>query len=474
MKIIERLKAAWRDIPKKSLNEIQTKSFPMGLFSDYLETYGHSDLAAHTTLNLFSNTAPLNNAADILAAEFSSLTPQVVDISKDDEVVVGHPVLELLKNPNADSTCNEFLYSLALFYVATGNSYVVATGDVKKDPLEIMSSFPQQITIQADSRDGYAGLISDNRTTSSIDFKRDEQGGRFRFYNHDVGEIWQIKRFNPNPNSLVGQSQVSPIFPEIDQYNHASIHNSSLLKRGGRPSGILMMNSVIGKNGDVIPPLTKEQEERLREQINNYVAGSKNAGKVLAIAGANIKWENLITSNRDMDFAELKKDVSNKIYNQYKIPLPFVNPERQTFANMGVSKEQLYDNAVLPLADRLFNELNIFLMPRSGRGSENYKLTYDVSEIPALKERKVREVKTLGETELFTDNELRALLGREPYLGGDVIYKSSNKVAVGKDAYTGDEPPVPKTTKKKFTEIMKTKGYADEKIEVMAVALNLK
>lgn len=432
----------------ENIPDLEDKSFALGAFTGFLSDRGQNDLAAITAIQLFNITAPLNNAVDILASEVAALIPQVVSKKNKDDVFPEHPVLKLLETPNTDSTTNELLYGITAFFLITGNSYLIATGQVNKPPLELTITFPQRITVQSGAKDGLPELMTDQTNFGSIDFKREEVDRRFRFYNDDSREIWQIKRFNPNVQQLIGQSLSTSILREIDQYNQSSIHNLSLLKRGGRPSGILMMNALKGKDGVIVPPATDAQKERLKEHLDNFIAGAENAGKILAVSGTNMKWENLITTNRDMDFATLKKDVRNMIYNQFGIPLPFVNPEDQTFANMGLAKEQLYDNAVIPLADRIFNELNIFLMPRYGSTERDKKLTYNASIIPALQNRKTRETEKRKKIGVFTDNELRGQLGFEPYDGGDVVYKPANEVPVGQDAYTGDEPVVPKNTKK--------------------------
>jgi len=442
-----------------------------------LAGYGHNDLSAYITIGLFSRTAPLNNSVEIISSEISSLTPQVRDKSNHNAIVPNHPILDLLEKPNADSTKSEFLQAYAAFYLITGNSYLMATPQMggspqKTPPLELFYLYPQQITIEQNARDGFAENITNNRSTASLVFKRDELNARFRFYDNEGRELWQAKSFNPNQEALIGQSPAASIFPEIDQYNSASSHNSSLLKRGGRPSGMLMASHGKDKNG-VVKPLTDSQYSRLKTQWNNFYMGAGKAGGVFIAEGANVSYKDMITSNRDMDFSEGKKDVRSVIYNKYKIPLPFVNPERQTYANMGVAKVQLYDNAVFPVADRLFEELNIFLMPRY-KNSENLFLTYDASDIPALKERAIREAGEKQKLGIYTDNELRALLGDEPYAGGNIVYKPGNLIPAGQDSFTGDEPPVPKTSKKRFSELMETKGYSREKIEEMSAVLSLK
>jgi len=461
-------------IRKKSNPVQERKSLPLGLFSSSLYSYGHYDLAAYVVIGLFCRTAPLGNAIDILSTEFSSLMPQVRDTNKN-KVVTNHPVLELLKTPNADSTTAEFLYSLCAFYLITGNSYIVGTGRVNKPPLELWTVFPQQILVEASSTDGLAEVITNQRSTEAVSFRREEVADRFRFYNKDEREIWQIKRFNPSADLLIGQTPASPILPEIDQYNSSSIHNVSLLRRGGRPSGILMASLGKGEEGKRSKPLTDDQYTRLKEQANNFLMGAENAGTIFIAEGANISYKDMITSNRDMDFMKGRQDVRQVIYNRYHIPLPFVNPDRQTFANMGLAKEQLYDNGVLPLADRLFNELSIFLLPRY-KGSENLVLTYDKSCIPALQNRQTRDIKQKSETGIYTINELRAFAGMESLDdGGDMLYRPASMVPIAEDQFTEDQHATPqKTSKKKFVEIMSLKGYSAEKIEEMSAVLELR
>ncbi|MHC4686936.1 MAG: phage portal protein, partial [Planctomycetota bacterium] len=363
---------------KKNL-PLKRKSFlPLGGFVEHLTTYGHTDLAAMAAVELFNVTAPLGSAVDIISSEFASLIPQVTNEEK--EVISNHPVLELLDNPNSDSSRSEFLYRLCAFFLITGNSYLTATGDIRREPLELFSIYPQTVQPEADSFDGLTLLFRVQHQSGASIYAREEIGKRFRYYYHDEAELWQIKAFNPNNGNLVGQSPVSGILAEIDQYNAASVHNRSLLKRGGRPSGILMASTGKDASGNAAEPLTDDQYRRLREQANRYLTGAENAGNVFIAEGANIDYKDMITSNRDMDFIKGRKDVRSVIYTQYRIPLPLVSSDHQTLANMETATDHLYDGAVLPVADRLFSELSLFLMTRYKR-SDNLVLGYDEAAI---------------------------------------------------------------------------------------------
>lgn len=471
----------WFDfLKRKKSPELKKKSFfPLGIFSDYLTSYGHSDLAAHVTIQLFIQTAPLANAVDVLTSEFASLKPIVKEKKGDkEEIVNDHPVLELLEEPNADSTGTEFMYRICAFYLITGNSYLTATGDVRREPLELFCRGPQQISdIRPDEKDGLASVFTVQTYSTQLDYKREENAERFRYYYLEEAELWQIKNFNPNNGALTGLTPVSAILPEIDWYNMSSTHNVSLLKRGARPSGILMIGPASSSNqlqpGENV--LTEDQYARLKEQLQEF-SGPSNSGKRLIVdADAEIKWESLLTTNQEMDFLAGRKDTRETIYAKYRIPLPFIATERQTFSNMQTANEQLYDNGVLPLANRLFQELHNFLMPRY-KHSEKLRLTYDESAISALNGRKTREVKEKGSTGIYTINELRTLDGMEPLdEGGDMIYRPASMVPIAQDQYVADQFSEPqKTSKKRFREIMLSRGYSEDKIRKMSVDLGLK
>lgn len=449
-----------------------TKSyFPLGGFVDFLVSYGHTDLAAYAAIALYCKTSPLWSAVDIICQEVASLAPVVKEM-KSDGIAGDHPVLELLESPNADSGLWEFLYFAAAFYLITGNSYLSATGDVNKPPLELRPVYPQAVNAIPNSWDGRASVFSLQANSATLDFKRTEIGKRWRFYYKDEAEFWQIKRFNPIQGELYGQTPISSILPEIDWFNAASVHNVSLLKRGARPSGILMNNTARGKvTGE---PLTDDQFQRLKEQLGRF-QGEANAGKPMFFEGPWLEWKDLLTSNRDMDFTEGRRNVRKAIYTQYRIPLPLIEGERQTFSNMESANDQLYDAAVLPAADRIFGELNLLLMPRyKDRGK--LLLTYDESRIPALKRRKTGEVKEKSETGIYTINELRTIAGMEALdEGGDMLYRPASMVPVSQDQYTDDQFSEPqKTSKKDFRRILLRKGYSEEKIEEMASVLRLK
>jgi hypothetical protein len=144
------------------------------------------------------------------------------------------------------------------------------------------------------------------------------------------------------------------------------------------------------------------------------------------------KYDNQSMSNKDMDFLELKKEVANAIYKNLKIPLALVNTETMTLDNVTRSMLMFYDNAVLPIANRIFNELSNFLLPRYGN-NDNLILTYDEGDIIALEPRRNEQLKVLKDMGIFTINQLRAKVGADPLVGGNAIYGQSSQIPMATD-----------------------------------------
>lgn len=418
--------------------------------------------------------SPVFSAIDLIASEFSTLKVKVWDSSERD-FVEDHPSLALLKMPNPMDSEKSFLYALATYFLVTGNSFLVATGNIAQPPLEISNSNPRQITIQGDTT-GIPQTIQVITGMGQIQFQKTlvfevlgagavDQFGSIRFYNDKKREIWHSRQFNPLSDgfqrNFFGLSKLTPLFYEIQQFLQASIHNWSLLKRGARPSGAMVAEG----------NLTQPQFDKLQEEINNELSGSENTGRPLVLDGG-VKWEEMSVSNKDMDFFALKQNVTNAIFNVYKIPLPLINADQMTLSNMETSKLNLYDNAVIPLANFLLSELTRFIMPRYPN-SETFEFTFDQGDISALQSRKVDNVLNLSKAGIMTTNELRAILGKESLEGGDDVLLPANLLPLLRDAFTEDNPetPRPRTAKKQCRELLQQQKdeqgnpYSKEAIE---------
>lgn len=430
----------------------QKSSYSYSSFVNYLSDSGHSDLSDFVSIDLYSKVAPLATAVAMVADEVAALLPIVKD--KDGEIVENHPVLDLLANPNNDQTKTEYFKRFAAYFIITGDNYQVALGQVNKPPIEIAIPSPQAINTSEDDL-GEVAAYRVTKKSGAFTFIREENGSRY--YDGPLRELWHSKMFNPLQDAVRGQSVLTPIWYEIEQYKQSSIHNLSLLKRGARPSGVFTAKE----------SLTDDQYQRLKEQVDKYFTGSNNAGRPLLADGGELEWNDTMLSQRDLDFIEMRKSVTVAIFNQLKIPLPLVSPDTQTFNNMQASNLQLFDNAVMPLADRIYEEMTLFLLPRY-KGSEDMRITYDKSKIEALDVRKTNTLESRSKMGIYTINELRNIDGMEPVDGGDEVLRPGTEVPVATDTFTEDQLDKP-ATRAKFFDIMKKNTDLDDE-ELNAIA----
>lgn len=449
---------------KKQPVIVETKSDRPFNILQYLYQEGHGQVTAWQSLRYYEQIAPVAIGADKVTDEFKALQPSIFD-KKEQQYTTDSDFLTFLSTPNASISMQDFFKSYSTYYEVTGEVYLMATGNPNRPPLELFVLPPQFVTIGMGS-DGFPSeyRVSNNSVTGAVVFTRKEVNGRLRYFNDSDRELWHVKDFNPNASStnFHGASRLNAIYYEIEQHLFGSKHNLSLLKRGGRLSGAVKTEGVLD---DV-------QFERLKGEIQNNIAGADNAGYVPLFEGG-ADFVEMGKSNRDMDFAKLMQSKTETIFNRLNIPLPLISAGSMTLNNFSVAQVALYDNAVLPLASKLFGELTLFLGGRFGLTTDQI-LSVDPATVPALQSRRMSTLLTQNKLGILTDNEQRAMVGREGYEGGDAIYKPANLIPVGQDADTTgnrDEP----ATRQKFIEILKeqkdmdgNRKWDDEQIEEIA------
>ena len=436
---------------RKQPRALERKSFGAGSIFNFSGTGAsaatksarHFPINMHLALLYYRLAAPVKLSIDRIVDEFATI-PQVVE-GKDSEILPDHPVLDLLKNPNVDATQNEFFQSIGSFFNITGNAYILATGNVNRPPLELFSINPVTVNVDRSSRDPFPSKFTiDTGERNSLVFRRVESSfqlgnraaNRIRFIADNDKELWQIKTFSPlmETTTLEGLSPLSALAPEIEQYLNASLHNDSLLSRGATLSGIFSLT-------DSEAVVDQDQQEAIRDQIRTFYSGAENAGR--AFFSQQLDFKSITQNNKDMDFATLQSMVFETIVTGLKVPLPLVSGDNMTFNNIENAMLILYDNAVIPLAKRIFNELSLFLLPRYGN-TEGLNITFVDSELPALEPRRNAELNKVKDLGVLTIDEIRKMLGFEPLeSGGDAVYLPATLVPIGNDDFTNDQPEKP-------------------------------
>lgn len=425
-------------------NELSANGF-LSIF-DGLNSQGHSDLASAMAIGYYKQVAPLFTAVNKVSSEIACIPIKLYN-EQTREFQDQHPLLELLNHPSAFSrTRREFMSDYSTYYLLNGTTYVMATGNPSKPPLEISIPSTSTVSVIPSQRDGYPEDFRMRTKGGDVYFKRDEEGKIFRYYwNGDMAEIYQVRDFNSEGSEnqkCQGLSPLTPIYYEIEQYIAGNQHNLSMLQKGVNVGGIITTKVA----------LDDEQYDKLEEEVQNFYTGASNAGRPMIGTGG-INFENMSQSNKDMDYTTMRTQITTTIYNALGIPLPLINPDHMTLSNYDSAKIAFYEQTVLPLMDLLLLELQTMLFVRyPDLANGNWKLTYNPEDIPALEAKKIAKTEKLKNLGILTLNELRARQGYESVEGGDVLYKPMSDVPIGVDVFTEDNPKTPRYPKtRKFT-----------------------
>ncbi len=315
-----------------------------------------------------------------------------------------HPLQRLLSQPNPSQGAAEFFESVYAYYLIAGNSYLEAlsTGNA---PREIWCLRPDRMRVMA----GPAGIAGAYRYTvagASMDFPVDPLTGQ--------SDILHLKSFHPL-DDWYGMSPLEAAAFSVDQHNDAAKWNASLLQSSGRPSGALVFKPAHPEAQDT---LTDEQRQALKHEIDEYYAGSANAGKPLVLEGG-LDWREMSLSPKDMDWLAGKDVSAREIALAFHVPAQLIGIQGSlSFSNFEQARLALYDDAVLPLVTHLRDELNSWLAPRFG---DDIHVDFDIDKIEALAPRREKVWERVNAATFMTVNEKRRALGLSPVDGGDVL-----------------------------------------------------
>jgi HK97 family phage portal protein len=239
--------------------------------------------------------------------------------------------------------------------------------------------------------------------------------------------ILHMKHFNPL-DDWYGQPPLEAAAYDVDQHNASRKWNLSLLQNGARPSGALVYRPDDGEN--VLP---EEEFNRLKSQLEDQ--GARKAGKPLLLDGG-LDWVQMMLSQTDMDWLGGLDKAASYIAQAFNVPEQLVGvPGQQTYNNYKEARQALYEDAVLPLAQRYAAALTEWLVqPELG---ERYYLSINEDEIPALAGRKEQQFERLNTTKFLTINEKREAIGYPPVEGGDVLFVGASELPLSFAA----EPP---------------------------------
>ncbi len=406
----------------------ETKSLTLGL-DDTLSQFVKfgMDRAAATpgaAMVLYEQSSAVSIPVTWIGDAFASINPV---LKKGDEIIREHPLLELLNDPNPHFTKIAFMESLGKNYLITGETEVVAIGNVNRPPLQLFPINPTQVNpLQGGNGINQSFLVSDLLLSGSYQLQTGNNS--VRYFDGNLKELKQIRNYSSRHNSLFrGQSPLLAASAEVRHHIKGNRHNISLLDNGGRISVVFHFEDDLGVD---------EFAETKRRILEQY-SGVLKAGMPVVTAGDKLNIKEMSISNKDMDYAILHEKAKQAVAQVYKFPLPLLTTDATSFNNYQLALEALYDNAAFPLADCIYGGLQSLLFARFGLDA-TYKLTFDLDDISALKARRFKELADRVALNLESLNEGRELIGRDSVSGGDEIRLPVNLVPISSDPFSNN------------------------------------
>lgn len=294
----------------------------------------------------------------------------------------------------ATSAGQSLIETLAAHLLLNGNGYVQILKDASGTPVELFALRPDRVKVVLDTKGwpcGYSYTVGSHTTTIPLD---DEDGWP---------GIIPLRTMHPLADHH-GASALQAAWQAVLIHNAATHWNRALLENAARPSGALVYDT-----GDGMA-LTREQFDRLRQELDVAFSGATNAGRPMLLDGG-LKWQSIALSPADMDFATLKSAAARDIAMAFGVPPMLLGlPGDNTYANYREASRALWRLTLLPLADKLFAALREGLAPWFPEA----ELRIDLDRVPALSEDRERLWSQVSDADFLSRAEKRQMLGLSP------------------------------------------------------------
>jgi len=404
---------------KKSYDALKKSNY----YAYGINNLDYSSLSIQECFDFANSLSLVMTVIDNISDEISQIQPYILQ-KKSKEYLDNLPILEKLQYPSQDIVYSEFIKSLVNYYLITGNVYIYAKTtqyeNIQNKVLDLQIITPDDITLNIDCLNNIVSNYVFNSVEGGITFYREFKKNQIRYIAKGYGEIWHIRDFNIDDKTQEGNSKLSAIKYEIEQYLQSNNHNLALLKNGARPSGLFTSEN----------PFTQDQKDEIKKQFNKEHSGTTNTAKTLFLHGGKYNYVELSKSLKDMDFKDMKRELERIIINRFKYPLPLMLTDNQKYDNMDSAKLQLYDNVILPLNNKIFQELTLFLFPFYSMDLKTEKIDYNPFDIKVLKDRIIKNNVDLYKNNILTLNETRKSLGYNEIDGGDSVLAPTSLIPI--------------------------------------------
>ncbi|MEL6608695.1 MAG: phage portal protein [Pseudomonadota bacterium] len=335
---------------------------------------------------------PVGFRAVKLIAEAAAALPLVVQSER--ERFDTHPLISLMRRPNALQSGAELMEALFGQILLTGNGYVEAVGAADGAPEELHVLRSDRMSL-IPGADGWP-----------VGYEYNVAGRKHRF---DASEgpspVCHIKSFHPQDDHY-GLSPLQAAATALDVHSSATRWSKALLDNAARPSG-----AIVYKGADGQGHMGADQYDRLVSEMEAHHMGARNAGRPMLLEGG-LDWKPMGFSPSDMEFQKTKEAAAREIATAFGVPPMLLGiPGEATYANYQEAHRAFYRLTVLPLASKVAASLGEWLAGHTGQFVE---IKPDLDQVPALATERDAQWARVATADFLTADEKRSLLGLPP------------------------------------------------------------
>lgn len=290
----------------------------------------------------------------------------------------------------AHSGGQTLLETVAAQLLLHGNAYVQLLADAGDRVAELYALRPERVQVEADARGWPAAYLY---RVGEVAQRLDAAGPR--------PQLVHLKAFHPLDDH-VGLGCLGAAAGAVAIHNAATRWNKALLDNAARPSGALLHDP--GPDG---MPMSSEQFERLKSELEQSFAGTGNAGRPLLLEGG-LRWQSLSLTPADMDFVELKAVAAREIALAFGVPPMLLGlPGDATYANYREANRALWRLTILPLARKILAGLGQAL----AGWWPDLAVAVDIDRVAELAEDRERLWAMVAGADFLTPEEKREAVG---------------------------------------------------------------
>jgi len=313
-------------------------------------------------------------------------------VHEGDRELTDHPLLALLRRPNARQSGPELLEAVYGHLLVAGNAYIEAAA-VAGELRELHALRPDRMKV-VPGADGWPEAYEYTVAGRSVRFDQDRDPQE-----RLPAPILHLSLFHPLDDHY-GMAPLEAACRALDLHNAAAGWNKALLDNAARPSGALVYE---GEGS-----LSLDQFERLKAELEENYQGARNAGRPLLLEGG-LAWQAMGISPKDMDFIEAKHQAARDIALAFGVPPMLLGiPGDNTYSNYAEANRALWRQTVLPLIRRTAAALSHWLKPVYGDG---LRLSADLDAIEALSADRDALWARLQAATFLSDDEKRIATG---------------------------------------------------------------